>query len=401
MLKQNLGVSVFIMALAVSVNSVGQNVRQEEIDKQNKIFQQSWGQDLIWKFADLPTRGAVEKFRMPYSGYIYPDTHGGTISAMQKYDRAFHRGRSRAAAWERWDTTAQREPVTMTYFRGGRGFFGGGGRSYTVTQLATPYWHGHCNGWAAAAIRHSEPLQSVRRNGVTFTPSDIKALLAEIYIYTEPHYLGGEFDYVVDPGTLHVMMANWIGRLSHPIAMESTPGKEKWNYPIYAYTTSHAKHGGGRVEVKMNIAYSNYIQQELDQSPHYKLVKYFHYSLELNDNGEIVGGWYYNDSSRIDLLWAALQPKPGGKAGNERGNPHVDIDTVLAIWRESVPEDTRDKWANIDPTEVDMTPAQRLAAAERARAELAVTTAASPDALSESGASEARVEAATSEADEE
>ena len=52
-------------------------------------------------------------------------------------------------------------------------------------KMDTPNWHGHCNGWTAATIRHAEPQNSVRINGVTFTPADIKAMLAEIYIYND------------------------------------------------------------------------------------------------------------------------------------------------------------------------------------------------------------------------
>jgi len=30
----------------------------------------------------------VAEARTPYSGYIYPGTHGGTVSALRKYDLA-------------------------------------------------------------------------------------------------------------------------------------------------------------------------------------------------------------------------------------------------------------------------------------------------------------------------
>ena len=36
-----------------------------------------------------------------------------------------------------------------------------------------------------------------------------------------------------------------------------------------------------------------------------------------------------------------------------RGNPHVDVKEVLAIWRESVSPELRRQWFNIDPTEED------------------------------------------------
>ena len=80
---------------------------------------------------------------------------------------------------------------------------------------------------------------------------------------------------------------------------------------------------------------------------------YFHYVLDLDDEGAIRGGRFYGDSQQIDMLWTPLKPVQGGEEGNERGNPHLNIKEVLAIWRDSVEEDLRKKWLNIDPTEED------------------------------------------------
>ena len=190
------------------------------------------------------------------------------------------------------------------------------------------------------------------RNGVVFTPADIKGLLAEIYMYRDNEFLGGEDD-VMNPGLLHVVLANWIGRGDHPVGIETAVGKEKWNYPLYAFKTSSRKISDQKVQVRMNAAYSLRTRREVDRSQHLKKTIYFHYSLDLNDDGEIVGGSYYNDSARIDMLWTALHPVQGGEEGNDRGNPHIDVKEVLAIWRESVPEELRMKWWNIDPTEAD------------------------------------------------
>jgi hypothetical protein len=94
-------------------------------------------------------------------------------------------------------------------------------------------------------------------------------------------------------------------------------------------------------------------KREYQQSPRNKAVKYLHYTLNLNDEGEIIGGEYFQDSARIDMLWTALNPRQGGEEGNERGCPHIDTKEVLAIWRESVPEELRSKWFNIDPPPED------------------------------------------------
>jgi hypothetical protein len=335
-----MGTSLVFVAL-LAANTVGNDIGNQKIEQQNQIFQKWWGQELVWNFDDLPAKGDVAESRIPYSGHIYPDTAGGTVHALSKYDRAFNGRSGRAAAWERWDTTAFKEPTPS------RGLFG-----FMMRRMETPHWHGHCNGWTAAAIRHAEPKQSVNRHGVVFSPADIKALLAEIYIYNDTQMLDGDGSYI-NAGTFHALLTNWLGRGKHPIGMEADPGKEKWNYPIYAYSTTFARRGSNQVEVKMNAAYANSSNGEFQQSPRLKRIKYFHYMLSLNNAGEIVGGYYFNDSTRIDMLWIPVSPKQGRQSGNERGNPYVDVDKVLAIWRASVSEADRETWTIIDASPQD------------------------------------------------
>jgi hypothetical protein len=243
--------------------------------------------------------------------------------------------------------------------------------------MGTPGWYGHCNGWTAAAIRHAEPQQSVTRNGVVFSPADVKALLAEIYMYNDNIDLSGASDNI-QAGLFHAVVANWIGRGRHPLGIEADPGREKWNYPAYSYSSSSAKRSDRQVEVKLNLAYAKDTQGEYQESPRLQRIKYFHYRLDLNANGEIVGGTYYGDSSRIDMLWVPVQPKLSGKPGNERGNPHVDVRQVLSIWRESVPAELRSHWLVIDPPAEDrvteiakqkrLVPVQNVEAAKAAAA---------------------------------
>ncbi len=362
-----MGTSV-VFAAVLAASAVGYDIGDEQIAEQKQIFKKWWGTEMVWQFDELPTASSVSAERVPYSGHIYPDTSGGTVNAMWKYDQAFNGRSGRAAAFERWDTTAFKK---QTVTRGG--LFG----FRTVTRMVTPHWHGHCNGWTAAAIRHAEPKQNVVRNGVVFTPADIKALLAEIYIYNDTQMLDGDGTQI-NAGMLHSLITNWLGRGKHPIGMEADPGTEKWNYPIYAFSTSHAKRGPNLVEVKMNAAYANSSNGEYQQSPRDKRIKYFHYALELNDDGQIVGGYYYRDSQQIDMLWIPISPKQGGKAGNERGNPHVDVNEVLAIWRDSVSKEDRASW-----TAVDAAPEDRLfATAEidglKPLTDFTVTTVAKP-----------------------
>ncbi len=341
-------------------------VPQVDVDNQNREFQQLWGEEFVWKYDDLPTQGTVPEFRVPYSGYIYPDSIGGTWRSMQKYDQAFHGGRGLAAGYERSDIAAHKQvvtrqvqtPIRIGGWRRGRTM----SRTSTVRTAGTPYWHGHCNGWAAASIRHGEPQRSVTKNGVVFSPSDIKGLLAELYTYSDIVDLGGQEYGNVHPGTLHTVLANWLGRHSHPIAMEGTPGREKWNYPIYSFSSSSAKRSGGRqVEVRTNIKYASNINRENDRAPRNSRIRYFHYLLDLDSAGKIVSGFYYRDSSVVDLLWVPRYPAPGGQEGNQQGNPHLKASDVLALWRASVDQDLRDKWATVDPAPGDLGVIARVA----------------------------------------
>lgn len=334
--------STCLLLFVCASASVGQEIWPEEVEYQTQNFEQWWGKPLVWKFADLPKNGMVPKERLPYSGYIYPDQFGGTEVVLRKYDLAFHRGQSVASAYERWDVAAHR---IVTY---GRRSFGGRARRSEYT----PHWAGHCNGWTAAAIRHAEPRESVRKGDVVFTPADIKGLLAELYSYSETEFLGG-VGQAVNAGTLHVILGNWIGIGRHPIGMDSTVGQEVWNYPIYAYSSDAKPRGPRAVEVKLNIGYVDMAMMEHHQAPRTFKFLAFHYVLDLDDEGNIKGGRFYEDSQMIDMLWTPLKPTQGGEKGNEQGNPHLDAEEVLALWRASVPEKHRQDWYNIDPTEED------------------------------------------------
>jgi hypothetical protein len=340
-----MGTCLFTLTLfAFSLtNAPSTAIDAEEREYQHENFQRWWGSDFVWTFDDLPTQGSVAGHRLPWSGHDYPDSAGGTTQVMRKYDHAFHGGRLLATAFEHTDTTSQKERTVVR------------GRLFGILRIPTertPNWHGHCNGWASAAIRHAEPQVEVVRNGVVFTPADIKGLLAEIYMYNHSEFLGG-VDPAIHPGTLHAVLANWIGRGTHPVAMDATLGREVFNYPIYAYASASARRSDTTVEVKTNIAYTLSTDREYDKSRHLHRVKYFHYLLELDEQGEIVGGHYYPDSDQIDMLWVPLHAAASGEVGNEKGNPHVDVAEVLEMWRESVPEEVRNRWLNIDPLPED------------------------------------------------
>jgi hypothetical protein len=160
-------------------------------------------------------------------------------------------------------------------------------------------------------------------------------------------------DSTIEPGIFHAIVTNWLGRGGHPLGMDADPGAEKWNYPTYAFSSSSLKRSDRRVEVKLNLAYIKDSNSEYQESPRNRRVKSFHYDLYLGSQGEIVGGKFYSDSAIIDMLWLPLRPKQGRKKGNESGNPYVDVNQVLAIWRESASPEERAKWLVVDPPRED------------------------------------------------
>ena len=333
-----------VSAALVAAPAFAGYLSRTEVKNQNETFKQWWDDDFEWKFDELPLTGKVEKNRMPYAGYIYPDKIGGCGNVLRKYDRAFNRGRSSASSHERRDIAMHKDEVSRP-----GGLFGW----RTVTRRDTPDWAGHCNGWVCAAIRHAEPQKTVYRNGVAFTPADIKGLLAEMYVYNSTITLDSEGKDLVDAASLHVVLANWLGRGSHPIGADISPGKEVWNYPIYGYSSAAAKRGPRRVEVRTNVGYVYMLDQEHHRAPKNNRYLSFHYMLYLDDAGRIIGGDFMADSDRIDMMWVPRQLFPSGSEGNRNGNPYVNTEAVLAMWRESANEEVRLSWWNIDPTEAD------------------------------------------------
>jgi hypothetical protein len=329
--------------------SVAGNIKKGEVEDHAEAYQRLWGEDLITRFADLPLNGKVPEWREPYSGYDYPDRAGGTLAAMAKYDYAFHGGHSRAYKHEREDLAFH-----MTVRKGGREVVHRGpfGRIIAVTRDpgTVPTWYGHCNGWTAAAIRHPEPQKAVVRNGITFTPADIKGMLAELYMYSQTQFLGGE-DEAINPAVFHIALTNWVGRQEHPIGMETAVGDPVINFPIFAYRCAARPIAANRYDVRTIVTYTVHLPQEYNKAPKSTRELYFHYLLDLDRNGKIIGGSYFGDSGRIDIVWTPLQPTQGGTEGNESGNPFLNVKEVLAIHRESVDPELLAKWVNVDPTD--------------------------------------------------
>lgn len=328
------------------------------------IFFSVWGKNYETNIERLPKSGIVDNDKIPYSGYSYPEINGGTnaFGTLDKYDRAFG---TKAAQWERTNHTRS-------------------------SRSADADWAGHCNGAASAAQRHKEPYKKVERNGVTFTPQDIKALLAEIYMSSKRISLGGyrceKTNFPTDPNTrpnpqeasecedvnpalLHLALSNWIGVVKYSIIMDLSINRKIWNYPVYAYSTNWqyisksealSLLGSSFSEYKFNpfatkfakvtttIRLTSYLSSEAINYHRSSVVTYY-YILELANTGEILGGEWIGSSIKKhpDFIWLSLEPvTPSGDA--REANPEINYQEVLKMWAESIGE-TNPYWGIMEP----------------------------------------------------
>ena len=344
---------------------------QIELDDIRDFFKQTFGTpDYItqWSEVDKYRAGSVEDFRIPYADTWYPELNAGTnqIGTLNKYDQAFYGGESKAAKWEA-----------------------------DHHSRITPSWYGHCNGTAVAVSRYQSPKNAVKRpkgcvvgsaSCVEFSPADVRALISEMNMNARAKFISGRRCNLsaaevqsrpplradptvmdacddVNPGSLHVSLVNFLGRMKQPLVFDENMNDEVWNYPIYKYryTTSGpldeaaavaALQLGQQVDswvfnpkarswvkVTMVVSYRNAptempanagaVANPVDLT--------FEYVLELDDNGDVIGGeWVGNYRyNHPDFIWMPFEPStPTGD--DSRGNPQLSNKEVTAIWAESV-----------------------------------------------------------------
>jgi hypothetical protein len=233
-------------------------------------------------------------------------------------------------------------------------------------------WWGTCHAWSPAALMTPEPQHDVTINGVTFNPGDIKALIQNSFDATSAVMLGGrcnakeiEHDPTtsandecsdVNPGSLHVILTNFLGIAQLPLVEDRTANYEVWNQPVLGYeVTKQAKISktaanrcvggtGGSTwtynpaavtlyEVRTRVDYltESYASNDPVGFEDNTSSDTYHYILELNADGKVIGGRYCTDSdnTHIDFLWS-----PTGN--NRPNNPYVDGAKVKELIAKSV-----------------------------------------------------------------
>jgi len=315
-------------------------------------------------------------------------------SPIEKYDAAFNNapgcatqpalfGAGAKAAWDTYLGCAG--PATkwqaQTFQGGGKLHDGidndGDGKTDEegddgIDGIAT--WWGTCHAWTPAALTMPEPQHAVTVNGVRFEVSDIKALLQNIFDQTSAVMLGGRCNSKeinhdvngsandecsdVNPGSMHVVLANFLGDAHLPLIEDRTANFEIWNQPVVGYDVtaqnqvdasaanacvgasgSTWKFNDKAVELYEVRTTVQYITEGFPQTRptgfHNNIrTDRYHYILEIGSTGKIIGGRYCTDgeNNHIDFLWS-----PTGQFNPS--NPSVKVARVKELLAQAVADE--------------------------------------------------------------
>jgi hypothetical protein len=193
-------------------------------------------------------------------------------------------------------------------------------------------FEGICDGWTASAIQFKEPkpVDIVNPDGITipFGSSDVKALISYVGAfhtnlgpilvgrYCTTFGFGARCD-DINPGTLHVILANEIGLKQQAFAADVEIGRETWNQPIFAYefevkgSALSSAPNALRIHAKMHYTDELEISEWQPVTGTDKFVSAFHeldYILELDYSGRITGGYWITTGKHPDLFWKPTKP---------------------------------------------------------------------------------------------
>lgn len=222
-------------------------------------------------------------------------------------------------------------------------------------------WFGLCHGWAPAAFMLERPVYPVEINldgnlQITFYPDDIKALATILWANatSENHMMGGRCNdknpkkdengriisqdcFDMNPGAWHLAVLNQIGKYNSSFVIDATYDYEVWNQPVSSYSLSYFNPITNQVSnspdnaivdinnhtndifkkyrsnntkylvgVSMNLTYvsettASHEKRNSPEDDSLRTVQYI-YDLELNSDGEIIGGEWYQQA-HPDFIW--------------------------------------------------------------------------------------------------
>ncbi|GAB9474965.1 Elicitor-like transglutaminase [Globisporangium polare] len=262
-------------------------------------------------------------------------------------------------------------------------------RQGRTSGYCIPGWFGICHAWAPAAIMEPEPQCAVKKNGTTFQPMDIKALLTEVYdgarvktVFTGVRFDGPDMPENKDQygryndaarrdigaGFFHIAMTNILGKFKKSFVVDVTAGSEVWNQPVRDYQvvelTKMTLAEGAKAYFNVDaypfnndavaLAYVHtkfrWVVEALEDGPlvgtgkvdAYTSTGDYTYLLELDAQNNIIGGEWVDDSRSVhpDFLWFPTE-RPANSTVTSVG---LSYQNVLDLLDASV------KCVNLDPT---------------------------------------------------
>jgi hypothetical protein len=307
-------------------------------------------------YLDIATEGRLSGDRLPWSGDYWPTFSGGIsfrwqLEPNRNYGFEHYRyspllpDQAAQLSQSHTDSLSPSEKYDLLV----------GDLNFSLTKreqantLATageygevPRWFGLCHGWATAAYFEQVPTQNVTlqsrfQQNITFTPSDIKALVTKFYAsaHARAVYIGARCEETpferatrklggppscrdTNPGSFHLAISDYINNRNQSFVAEVDRGSEVWNHPVVGYSFNYRKHRKASrkrarkynyapgttqtVQVELAMEYAVETNAGADSVIPATTTKNLSYELELNQYGQILGGTWKSDD-HPDFLW--------------------------------------------------------------------------------------------------
>lgn len=202
-------------------------------------------------------------------------------------------------------------------------------------QIYSPYeneWHGICHGVAPASMNHSEPRTVTLTNDdgiqLTFYSSDVAALLSYYYANVANDtavIVGRRCNYDdstieactdINPGAMHIIMANRLGISGDGYIADIDPKSEVWNHVavsfksinrgMYKSSLTSSPRTASRIKMETTVTYASAIAPKFTPvigTPDAMYAEnYYEYFLDLDSRGKIIGGEWIS-KNRPDFIW--------------------------------------------------------------------------------------------------
>lgn len=303
--------------------------------------------DYEYRFAELPLKASLPLEKMPWASSYWPRKKGsinyrwnapnpiGFKLKSPKFDEIkslTSKELAELSPAEKFDLAQGRYDYPLTK---------------VVDKNAKPKAkssEGICDGWTASAIQFREPtpIDFTNPDGIVipFGSADIKALMSyDVSINMEQGALKNRFigEYCgvplgmtaglpgckdINPGSLHVVLANQIALKKEAFAADMDPKRATWNHPIYGFEFEIRGEKKVKEAAKGIIIHAKVMYTGDDPAPEESLkafswlpttgtdaylaeVMELDYLLELDHSGRIIGGSWLEQSkdNHPDLLW--------------------------------------------------------------------------------------------------